>query len=478
MVSDLRATLDTMGRLDVLTGISDRVDRYLAATADGRDPGTRRALARSLELRSAALRATSDRKQAGELTARALALLDQADTEEHSVSTTEVRASLLTAQALDAAAGGDFELARLKHRAAASAWSSLIGKPGQPLAAANAARALASVGETADRLGDRLEAELAWRQASATLDTARTAATPSEANEVASAEALVRFSMGKALRRSGELAASERELTAALDVLAPALAQPHAAYEPRRVAIMTLQLLADTKIARGIDDVHPLHVRAHALATASVAAEPSNRQMRKQLAQAWRELARDADLQGDPLRAIANLELALAEYERLIALGDDDVLLRRNTAIVSSELGDTLAPRDVKKARAAVAKAVELFLGLARAGDARTQLDVVFALRQASALERRAGQPAAAWAHAEKALAVLDLPPPLADEPPVATFYRAAGLAEAAAVERQLGRTAGAKAHRAAALGLVAALERSGKLQAGWLEEIEGARKR
>jgi len=463
MLSDLRKTLGTIGRFDVLTGVADRVDAYLDSNAGPFQPATMRARARVLEVRAAVADGTGDPKQAERLAKQARQLVDDSEIREPSIAAKQIRATLITQEGVRATAAGDDTTALARYREAAAIWRGL------PNSDATLAATLASVGETSDRRGLTRDAEQAWAEATATLDHAL-AHSPDDV-ELRTRQALVWLSRGQSKARHGEMTGAEHDLANALEAADRAASAPHATNELRRVTVMALNQLADARSALGRGEVHPLHVRAREIIQAALAIEPSNTKWRAELARSLRELARDANTAGDSGGARELLEEASAEYERLVAMNKTDRRALRAAAIVSSELG--LATHDAAKARTAVELALAHFDELARPGDAASQLDLAFMLRQAAALERRSGHLATAAPHITRALAIITAE---LGTLPVHAYYRAAVFGEAAAIEARSGHYRDAAGHRTERARIVADLAKRGQLQTDWRADLEDAK--
>jgi tetratricopeptide (TPR) repeat protein len=463
MVSDLRKTLGTIGRFDVLTGVADRVDAYLASNGDPHEPATMRARARVLEVRAAVADGTGDPKQAERYAQQARQLVDDSEAIEPSIAAKQIRAALVVQQGVRATAAGDDAAALVHYREAADIWR------GIPNSDAMLAATLASVGETSDRRSQPEAADAAWREATAILERAL-ARTPDD-SELRTRQALIWLSRGQSKARHGDMPGAERDLTSALDAADRAASAPHATNEIRRVTVMALDQLADARSALGKGDVHPFHVRAAELVHAALAIEASNTKWRAELARSFRELARDANAAGDAGGARELLAEASAEYERLVAINRSDRRALRAAAIAASELA--LATRDPANARPAVELAVAHFDELARPGDAASQLDLAFMLRQAAAVERRSGHLAVAATRIARALAIVAAEPGAV---PVHAYYRAAVLGEAANIDARGGHYRDAAGHRAERARIVADLAKRGQLQPDWRADLEDAK--
>ena len=467
MLVDLRRSLAAVGRLDALGDVADRVDAYLDGKPDA-SAGSLRARARVLEVRAAVADARGDATRAEELGAEAFAVLERADAIEPSTRSRQVRAALTSQAALRASARGDMAGALAKHLEAAALWRAASAASDDPEPRIALATTLSSVAEMSERLGKSTEAEAAWHEAEETLDVLLARRPDDRAARLRLA--VLHLGRGQASARHGDPAAAERELARALEVVDVAAASGDViSNELRGVTVAILNQLADARARQGrVAEAVPLHTRVHALVRDAVAMDPSSARWRSELARSWRGLAVDATAAGDAATAAQRLASAVDEYARLVATNPSDRGLARAAAVAQAELADALGiGGELAAARAAYAAAVVRFEAIAKPGDAASQLDVAYALRQAAVFERVSGKRAAAARLIARALSLVHAAP-VREELPVELYYRAAVLHEAVAL--------GHRASRKPMVALLDGLAKRKQLLPAWRAELGGPR--
>jgi tetratricopeptide (TPR) repeat protein len=478
LLSDLRPALAKVGRLDALSATAARVDGYLGATAVRRPTGsTRLTRARVLELRASVAYDRGDWQTSSQLIRDARAVLDQVDAQgAHAVGVDEVRANLLTLEALREVRSGNNAGALARHIEAVGLLRAVVrATPDLQLdACGSLVRSLTDGGQAAERQGQSEQAEQFWREANELVH--RMQERWSDNVDVAGQAIWLHVALGQARVRQGRLAEAERELVAALDVVSPKRANEPGNAELRMILLKALNVLADIRIALGRgEEARALHRRAHEHIAAMIAIEPSDVRLRDALARSWHELGRDAGFAGDKPEAAARFREAAREYDTILKITPDNDLVRRSTAINLSELAQVEhGLGQLAEARQSLYQAAARFQELARTDAPAPRLDLAFMLRQIAAFERSTHHIEAAADVVDRALALVETTQARQDRP-IEQYYHAAVLMEAAAIAARRGQELEARRMRARSSAIVTALEQRGVMQADWRAELRTA---
>jgi len=475
MLSDLRPALAKVGRLDALSATAARVDDYLTA-ATGRRPtaSTRIARARVLELRASVAYDRGDWQTASQLIRDARAILEQGSAaSQHAPGSDEVRANLFALEALREVRTGNDAGGLARHLEAARLRRAVVrATPDLQLGACGSlVTSLTDGGQAAERLGQSEQAEQLWREANELVHQMEQR-WPHDV-DVAGRSIWLHVALGQARMRQGRMAEAERELVAALDVVAPERANESGSAELRMILVKALTVLADIRVALGRgDEARALHQRAHEHIAAMIAIEPSDARLRAALARSWHELGRDAGFAGDKSEAAARFRAAAGEYGTLLTITPSNDLMRRGAAINLSELAEVEHGLGrLAEARQSLYQAAAQFQELARTGAPATRLDLAHMLRQIAAFERTTGHIEAAAAAVRRALALVETTQARPDHP-IEEYYRAAVLAEAATIAARRGQELEARRLRARSSAMVTNLEQRGVMQADWRAEL------
>ena len=478
LLFELRARLSTVGRLDVLSGVADRVDAYYLTTVAGRvaAPEALRERAALHDLRAAVASAAGDAPSADRFLERGLALLDRAPA---TPAADEVRGDLTSSWARRAAQTGDFARSRALYLDAVALYRHAAPderpEHRQQRELKIAAR-LTVAATMAARLNQLDDAEREWKQAAEILQ-ARLAQAPGDP-EAAKRLADLRMTIGQRRYRRGLLDSAESSLRAALGD-----AERLAAREPKDSEVEYLVAwseisLADVRYSRGdLDEAAQLHRQALAVAATMLAVEPASAVWQVVQARGEAELGTIAFDRSDSAEASRRFTAARATYEQLVARDPTSREHRRAAAIAAAQLADAeTSLRRFDAARAAWTAALEHLAVQARSNDAESRLEWAYGLRGYAVFERARGRLASAGPAIERAVAVMDGTPDRSDLPAM-IFYRAAVLAEVAAERDRGGQRRAAVAAWQRAATLLHDLAKRMPLEPEWtkaLHAIEG----
>jgi tetratricopeptide (TPR) repeat protein len=477
LLFELRARLLTVGRLDVLSGVADRVDAYYLTTVAGRAeaPEALRERAALYDLRAAVASAAGEAASADRYLERGLALVDRAPA---TPATDEVRGDLTSSQASRVGKTGDFARARALYLDAVELYrhgaADETAEHRQQRELKIAAR-LTVAAMMADRLAKSADAEREWQQATEILQ-ARLAQAPEDL-DAAKRLCELRMTIGQRRHRRGLLDSAESSLRAALDGGERVAARQPKDSEIEYLVAWSAISLANVRYSQGdLDEAGQLRRQALAVAATMLAIEPASAVWQVTQARCEADLGTIAFDRSDWAEASRRFSSARTTYEQLVARDPTNREHRRAAAIAIAQLADAeTSLRRFDVARTAWLAALDHLAMLARSNDAEPRLEWAYGLRGYAAFERAHGRPAAAGPAIERARALADGTPAGTDLP-VMTYYRAAVLAEAATEQdrRGQGRTALAAWQRAATL--LRGLGERVSLQPDWtkaLREIE-----
>jgi tRNA A-37 threonylcarbamoyl transferase component Bud32/tetratricopeptide (TPR) repeat protein len=478
LLFELRARLSTVGRLDVLSGVADRVEAYYMTTAAGRAeaPQALRERAALNDLRAAVASTGGDAASADLYLERGLALLDRAPP---ASATDEVRGDLISSKARRAARTADFARARALYLEAMALYrSNAAGDRPEDRHQRDlkiAAR-LTSAAEVADRLDKPLDAEREWKQATDILEERRA----SDPGDLEAAKRLgeLRMKIGQRRYRRGQVDSAESSLRAALADGEQLAARAPKDSEVEYLVAWSAISLANLRYGRGdLDEARRLQEQAHEVATTMLAVEPASAVWQVIPARTAADLGTIAFDRSDWAEAARRFASARATYEQLVARDPTNREHRRAAALAVAQLADAeTALRRFDAALAAWLAALDHLAELARSNAPEPRLEWAYGLRGYAAFERRRGRLAAARPAIERALELVDGTPTDADLPAM-TYYRASVLAEAAAERDRRGQRREAVAAWQHADALLRGLAERVPLEADWakaLHEIEG----
>jgi tetratricopeptide (TPR) repeat protein len=433
--------------------------------------------ARVLELRASVAYDRGDWQTSSQLIQDARAVLDQVDAQgAHALGVDDVRANLLTLEALREVRTGNNAGALARYIAAARLRRAVVGAtPDLQLeACVSLVTSLTDGGQAAERQGQSEQAEQFWREANELVH--RMQQRWPDSVDVAGQAIWLHVALGQARMRQGRMAEAERELVAALDVVSPKRAEEPGNAELRMILLKALNVLADIRIALGRgEEARALHRRAHDHIAAMIAIEPSDVRLREALARSWHELGRDAGFAGDKAEAAARFRDAAREHDTLLKINPDNDYVRRSAGINLSELGEVeRVLGQLVEARQSLYQAAARFQELARTDAPAARLDLAFMLRQIAAFERTTGHIEAAAAVVDRALALVETTQARQDRP-IEQYYRAAVMVEAAAIAARRGQELEARRMRARSSAIVTDLEQRGVMQADWRAELRAA---
>lgn len=476
LVHDLRQKLATVGRLDVLSGVADRVEGYYLTTAAGRAELPEALIERAAldDLRAAVGNAAGDAAATARYLEHGLALLDRVPWTSRS---NEVRAELIGGQAGQLAQAGRFEQARARsleavalHRQTSSEVPEQRRRQLQ-----NVAIRLRAAASYADRLGDTRSAEREWKEAADIFERLRSA-------DPGDREALLRLAeiemfVGQSRYRRGLLAEARDALRSAV-----VDSQALIAHEPKHerfayVFTWSCVALADTHYALGEwAEAGRLLERAREAATAMVAIEPASATWQSALARAEMELGTVAVAASDWTIAAQHFSAARVTYEQLVTRDPRSRDHRRAAALAIAQLADAeTALGHTEAARSAWHAALDHFARLATLNIPDARLEWAYGLRGYAALERSSGRLAVAHEAIERALDIVQTTPAAGDLPGL-VYYRAAVLAEAGASYAANHRATEALTMWRRAAELLHGLAAHGPLASDWaklLREVE-----
>ena len=441
LLFDLRARLSTVGRLDVLSGVADRVDAYYLTTAAGRaeEPASVRDRAALFDLRAAVASAGGDAASADRYLARGLEMLDAV---RGAPGSDEVRGDLTSSQARRAGQTGDFTRAHTRYLDSVALYRRVPADetPDQRhRREVKIARWLTAAATMDERLNRLPEAERAWQEAGALLQ-ARLAEDPDDL-EAGKRLCELWMTIGQRRYRRGLLDTAETSLRDALAVGERLAARVPNDSDVAYLIAWSALSLANVRYGRG-DLRDAVKLREHALAVAAtmLAVEPASVVWQVIRARGESELGVVAYDHADWAEAARRFRAARATYEQLIALDPKSREHRRDAAISAAQLAEaetSLGRLDA--ARTAWLAALEQFGLRARTNEPELRLDWAFGLRGYAGFERKHGRRAAADTAVTHAVALVDGTPPDKDLP-VMIYYRAAVLDEAAFVRDLAGQ--------------------------------------
>jgi tetratricopeptide (TPR) repeat protein len=470
LLGELRTRLTTVGRLDVLSGVADRVDAYYLTTAAGRAeaPEAVRDRAALNDLRAAVAGAAGDAVSADRYLDSGLAMLA------HAPDADEVRGDLVTSQARRASQTGDFAKSRALYLDAVALYRKV--PPGSPAQLhsrqVKIANRLSSAATTAERLNQLADAEREWKEATAILE-ARLAEDPADL-EAGKRLCELRMTVGQRRYRRGQLDDAEAALRAALDDGERLAARAPKDSEIAYLVAWSAISLANVRYGRGdLDGAVQLREQALGVAATMLAIEPASVQWQVVRARCESELGMVAFDRRDWAEAARQFGAAHTTHEQLVSLDPKSREHRRDAAITAAELAEaetSLGRFDA--ARAAWLAAIAQFGARAKGDEPEPKLDWAFALRGYAAFERQHGTPEAAGKAIAQAVELVDQTPDGKDLP-VMVYYRAAALAEAAT---QRGAQPAATALWQRAATLLGALARKVSLEPEWAKILTQAR--
>ena len=438
LLFELRARLSTVGRLDVLSGVADRVDAYYLTTVAGRAeaPEAVRERAALHDLRAAVASATGDAASADRYLERGLAMLDRAP---GAPGTDEVRGDLTASQARRVGQTGDFARSRALYLDAVALYRRApAGEAPEQRhqRELKLAGRLTTAATMAERLGKLADAEREWQQA-ADLLQARLAQDPDDL-EAGKRLCELRMTIGQRRYRRGVLDSAESSLRAALDDGERLAARAPKDSEVEHLVAWSAISLANVRYGRGdLDGAVQLRKQALAVAATMLAIEPASVEWQAVQARCEADLGMVAFDRSDWAEASRRFGAARTTHEQIVARDPKSREHRRDAAIAAAQVAEAETSLGrVDAARAAWLGSLEHFAVLARSNEAEPRLDWAFGLRGYAGFERAHGRLATGLPAIEQALALVDGTPAGADRP-VMTYYRAAVLAELAA-ERDL----------------------------------------
>jgi tRNA A-37 threonylcarbamoyl transferase component Bud32/tetratricopeptide (TPR) repeat protein len=430
LLYDLRDKLNTVGRLDVLSGVADRVESYYLTTAEGRaeQPATLRARAELNDLRAVVAINAGDGAEADERIQRGMALLERLPSDPR---TDEVRAALFESMSLRAARRTELERSRALALEAVKLRRAL-----QPVDPEQRRRndveltfVLNRAAIMAERMGKPADAEREWQEAIAVLEPYR--AQSRDDLDIALRMGEIHLAVGQNRYRRGELDGAQRALDLALATgTALAGGQPKNAKFQNLVA-WTCISLADVAMARGqLGAAQGLNERGRESARFMSTVEPASATWQSILARAEMNLGQLSLARADWSKAVEHLQEARAAYEQIFARDPSTRENRRAAAVATARLAEAeteLGRAD--SARATWRAALVHLASLAESGVAKARMEWANGLRIYAAFERWAGRPADADAAVDKALALIDSTPRMVERP-IDANYRAGVLLE------------------------------------------------
>ena len=477
LLYDMRGKLSSLGRLDLLSGVADRVESYYVKTAAARAerPEVLGERAKLFELRAEVARMAGDGPAGERYVNQGVALLDRAP----STSRTDtIRASLLASRAASREKAGQFAEARALRLEALALFRKLgrsAGPAERRTSQMNLANELGLVARSAAYMGSFADAEREWDEATRLLESLHRE-DPDDL-DAGGRLASLRMVVGQSRVRRGKMTEARSELERAR---AEALAL--AAREPRNtqfqyVVAWSSVALADIHAFEGdLSGAEKLRREVRTVAELVLEIEPANAIWRNLLARADMDLGRAALARTDWAAAAPRFEASARAYDELRARDPADLQLLRWAGMAWAQLAECEAALDrPARARSAWLSALRGLEEAGKSGQPLARAEWAFGLARYAEFERGAGKLAAAAQAIERGVALLDAAP--ADTDTMQTVYRAGVLAELGNVRAAQRRTRQARTarERAAALlrGLVAKEPRNQEW-AGALREIEG----
>jgi tetratricopeptide (TPR) repeat protein len=462
LLHELRSKLATVGRLDVLSGVADRVESYYLTTAGERaeQPEALRERASLYELRAAVASTAADGAAADRHLKRGLELIARAPTTPRSE---EVRAELLDAMGRRAAQTG--ELARARGLHLDSAAINRLLTPDDSMhrrrLLSKVSASLTAAARLADQLGKVNEAEREWDEVRAILSRLRA----EDANDLEVIAQLGELDtrVGRSRYLRGLVAEAQTSYEQALVELEALVARAPKNVQSHEQMVWTLLGLGEIDVQRGnLQRADSLFERALEVARPWLALEPASANWLRMVARAETSLGMMASHRRDPATAVRRHEAARAAYDRLVRQDPTHRGYRRGQAIAFASIAEAeqaLHNRDPAR-RAWLAALVQL-AHLAESGAADARIEWAYGLRGYAAFERGLGRLASAREPLEQALALVEATP-FAENRSHYQFYRAAVFAEVGfhrAVTSQLVAARSAWRRAASMLGELATTE-------------------
>jgi len=470
LLHDLREKLATLGRLDVLSGVADRVDAYYMTTAAGRADAPEAIAERAAlyDLRAAVANGSGDGAATDRYLEQGLALLGRVPPTPRS---TEIHSDLLASKATRSQIAGKFDAARALFLESVAlnrqVWSTSPDE--QQRREVRLARRLNGAARVADRLGNADEAEREWKEAAGILQQQRAANRAD--GEVGLRLAELELAAGQSRYRRGLLREAKESLIAAL-----ADSEELHAREPKndRVAYTLAWTYLSLSSIHDADNEpdQALHRRdqAREVSLAMLANEPASASWQSTLARTESDLGMMALYRKDWATAVKWLTQSRTAYEQLVARDPSSREQRRFAAVATAQLADAeLELRHYDAARSAWRAALENLEKLAASNAVPARLELAYGLRGYAEVDRRTGHLAAAGESAERAVRVAEDTPADRDRP-IDTYYRAAVLAQAATVRAANQRRAEAEAAWRRAADLLRGLAARTQLLPDWVQ--------
>jgi tetratricopeptide (TPR) repeat protein len=429
LLYDMREKLKSVGRLDVLSGVADRVEAYYqSAGPAAAQPDSQRARAELYNLRAQVAANAGDGAAADQLLQDGLALIERVPP---SPRADEVRAGLLETMALRAgrqralekSRGLYLDAQRVRRRIAPT-------DPGQRRRNDfDLIYELSNGAVIADRMGLRAEADREWQDAMQLAESYRKR-DPDDA-QASRWLAQVHLVKGQSRMRRSELREARGPLETAVAMLtALTERQPRDAQFHSILAQSSLALADVATAEENLAEARRLREKARASALVISAIEPASGTWQSVLAQAETGLGVTAIRSEDWALAVQHLKASRALHEQLIARDPSNRETRRAAAVTIAELAAAASKAgQIDEARAAWSASLSYLEQLAASNPARGRLEWANGLRLYAAFERAAGRAASADRSAEKASELADATPPMT-ETPIDHYYRAGVLLE------------------------------------------------
>jgi tetratricopeptide (TPR) repeat protein len=429
LLYDLREKLKSVGRLDVLSGVADRVESYYQnAGASAAQPESLRARAELYNLRAQVASNAGDGTAADRLLAQGLAVIERVPP---SSRADEVRAGLLETmatragrqRALEKSRGLYVDAQRVRRRIAPT-------DPGQRRRNDfDLIYELSNGAVIADRMGLRAEADREWQEAKEIAESYRKR-DPDDA-QAGRWLAQVQMVMGQSRMRRSELRGARAPLESAVAIFtALTERQPRDAQFHSLLAAASLALADVAAAEDNFDEARRLRETARASALVISAIEPASGSWQSVLAQAETGLGATAMRSKDWPLAVQHLEAARTLHEQLMVRDPSNREARRAAAVTTAELAAAASKAgQIEDARAAWSASLSSFEQLSTSNPARGRLEWANGLRLYAAFERAAGRAAIADRSVAQASALADSTPPMT-ETPIDHYYRAGVLLE------------------------------------------------
>ena len=477
LLFELRARLSTVGRLDVLAGVADRVEAYYVNSVAGRaeSPEALRERAALNDLRAAVSRAGGDAATADRYLEYGLALLDRAPV---TAASDEVRGDLISSKALRATQTGDYARSRALYLEAAALYRSAAVEPAsnrRQLDLKIAGR-LGAAADAAERQGSPLDAERDWKQAADLLEALQ--AHDPEDIEPAKDLCRLRLVVGQRHYRRGLRDSAESSLRAALAAGEKLAARAPKDNDVEKYIGQAAIALADLRYRGGdVNEARRLREQALEVATTMLAVEPASAYWQHEKARATGDLGTMALDLSDWAEAARRFASARTTYEQLLARDPGSRDDRRAAAITVAQLAEAeIGLHRFDAARAAWLAALDHLTELSRSNAPESRLERAYGLRGYAAFERQQRRLSASRTAIEQAIELVDGTPADKDLP-VMIYYRASVLAEAAAERDSRGQRREALAAWQRADALLRGLAQRMTLEQDWakaLREIDG----